>query len=117
MHTLDVRKVIDPLAQRLVAINTQVAGDLRDAMEKALPNEASPIGKAILEDLLKNQDIADTGHIPICQDTGLVIIYAEIGQDLHLVGGDFESALQEGVAKGYREGFLRKSVVADPCLL
>ncbi len=114
MHTFDVNKLIEPLAQRLIAINTQVAGDLRDAMERALPVEASPIGKAILEDLLKNQDIADSGHIPICQDTGLVIIFAEVGQDLHLVGGDFESALQKGVAKGYQEGFLRKSVVGDP---
>ncbi|MCE3040249.1 fumarate hydratase [Helicobacter anatolicus] len=88
--------------------------DIKKAFQKAHDTETSPLGKNILSTLIENGKIAETKMKPICQDTGMCVVFVEIGQDVHLVGGDFESAIQEGVAQGYMQGYLRKSVVNDP---
>jgi len=82
-------------------------------MENALEKE-SGIAREILQDMLKNQDIAKTDRLPICQDTGMVMVFLDVGQDMRIVGGDVEDAINAGVRKGYEEGYLRKSVVGDP---
>ena len=88
--------------------------DVKEAFEKAKATESSPSGQEILDQLLENARIADEEEVAICQDTGLAVIFAEVGQAVHLVDGDFEEAIHEGVRQGYVEGYLRKSVVAEP---
>lgn len=85
-------------------------------MKQAEKAEQSPLGKQILEQLEENLQIAADDMIPICQDTGMAVIFLEIGQDVHLQGGSLEDAVNEGVRQGYVEGFLRKSVVKDPLI-
>jgi fumarate hydratase subunit alpha len=94
--------------------NYNIGMDIKAAFEKGLEVETSPIGKSILVDLLENARIAGEKQVPICQDTGMVVVFAEIGQDVHLVGGDIKTAIDQGIRDGYGEGYLRKSVVADP---
>lgn len=88
--------------------------DVRAAFVTAKNTEPSPVGRDILDQLIRNADIARAEAMPICQDTGMSVIFADIGQDVHITGGDFEQAVNEGVRKGYTEGYLRKSVVAEP---
>jgi fumarate hydratase subunit alpha len=88
--------------------------DVIAALEKGLHEEVSPAGKEVFKQLLENARIAAEEEIPICQDTGFAVIFVELGQDVHLTGGDFNEAIQEGVRRGYTEGYLRKSIVKDP---
>ncbi len=90
--------------------------DMREALEKAVKKEESPLGRQILCQLQENLDIAGDEMIPICQDTGMAVVFLEIGQDVHFEGGSVEEAVNEGVRLGYTEGFLRKSVVKDPLI-
>jgi len=85
-----------------------------DALKKAQPKEESPLGKEILNQILANAEIAKNEKMPLCQDTGLSAIFVELGQDVHIEGGDFENAIHEGIRQGYKDGFLRKSIVEDP---
>lgn len=85
-----------------------------DALREAAEKEASPAGRDVLRQLVVNADIAREENMPICQDTGLAVVFAEVGQDVHIVGGSFEEAVNRGIAKGYTEGYLRKSSVAEP---
>ena len=91
-----------------------VTPDMRAAFEKAKENESSPIGKDILGKVLQNADLAQKGIAPICQDTGMAVVFVDIGQDVHIEGGFLEDAINEGVKDGYVSGYLRKSVVNDP---
>ena len=91
-----------------------VTPDMRAAFEKAKENESSPIGKDILGKVLQNADLAQKGIAPICQDTGMAVVFVDLGQDVHIEGGFLEDAINEGVKDGYVGGYLRKSVVNDP---
>ena len=95
-------------------MNYQLSDDMKKAFHHAAQTEASPIGRKVLGQLEDNLTIAKEQMIPICQDTGMAVVFLEIGQDVHLTGGSLEDAVNEGVRQGYVEGFLRKSVVSDP---
>ena len=87
---------------------------MEKALEQARDKEPSPVGREIIDQLLKNAEIAAGGDVPICQDTGLAVVFAEVGQDVHISGGGFEEAINKGIHDGYVDGFLRKSSVAEP---
>jgi fumarate hydratase subunit alpha len=94
--------------------NCLISPDIRRALAQAEAGESSPLGRRVLATLLENARVAGTEMIPLCQDTGLAVVFAELGQEVHIKGGDLEEAINAGVARGYEEGFLRKSVVGDP---
>src|SRR5574344_1295505 len=96
--------------------NYSLSPDMKQALAEAEEKEESPLGRQVIGQLVQNLKIAGEEKIPICQDTGMAVIFAEIGQDVHVEGGSLEDAIQEGVRRGYQEGYLRKSVVADPLL-
>lgn len=109
-------RIRDTVARLCITANLDLPADIRAALDCSLRTEASSAGQAVLEELIQNADIASRSRMPICQDTGMAIVFAEVGQDVHIVDGDFEQAIHEGVAQGYREGYLRASVVADPLI-
>jgi fumarate hydratase subunit alpha len=110
MREIHVSQITEAVRDLSVQANTRLGEDVVQAFKRALETEESPTGKEILERLLENAEIARTESIPMCQDTGFAVIFAEIGQDVHLTGGDFRSAVEEGVRRGYGEGYLRKSI-------
>lgn len=114
MRTIDVRVITDNIREMCIEANHFLSDDMECAMSRAVCSEKSPLGKQILEQLQQNMKIAGEDMIPICQDTGMTVIFMEIGQDVHFAGGFLEDAVQEGVRQGYGEGYLRKSVVKDP---
>lgn len=116
MRQIDVNEIIEKVKTLSVEINTSLGEDVVDALKKAHEIEKSPVGKETLGHLLENIRIAKQESVPICQDTGLAVIFVELGQDVHITGGDLREAINEGVRQGYREGFLRKSVLDDPLL-
>lgn len=97
-----------------IEANYKLSADMQKCLTEAQQVEESPVGSSILEQLQENLKIAAEDQIPICQDTGLAVIFCEIGQDVHITGGSLREAIQEGVRRGYTEGYLRKSVVGDP---
>ena len=99
-----------------IEANHFLSKDMKNALENARVNEESEVGCKILDQLKENMDIAAKEMIPICQDTGMTVVFAEIGQDIHFEGNPFEYAINEGIRQGYVEGFLRKSVVSDPLI-
>lgn len=101
-------------AQLCIESNCNLPADVRAALERAREAERSELCREILGDLLENADIARREHIPICQDTGLTVFFVELGQDIHITGGDFRAALDAGVAEGYTKGYLRKSSLDFP---
>ena len=107
----DIARAVADLAVRACC---RLPQDMVDGMRKAHEAEPSPVGKNILEQLLENAAIAANDGIPICQDTGLAVVFADVGQDVRIVGGAFEDAVNEGVRRGYVDGYLRKSCVAEP---
>ena len=114
MREIDAATISAAVAKLAVQACCHLPADVRDAFRQRLDKEPSPVGRNILEQLLENADIAARDDIPICQDTGLAVVFAEVGQDVHITGGDFEAAIHEGVRRGYDKGYLRKSVVKDP---
>lgn len=114
MKTIDVNVITDNIKEMCIEANHFLSADMECAMRNAANQEKAPLGKQILEQLQENLQIAGQDMIPICQDTGMAVIFMEIGQDVHFIGGSLENAIQEGVRRGYEEGFLRKSVVKDP---
>jgi fumarate hydratase subunit alpha len=114
VRELDVARVTEAVATLAVEACTYLGGDVVDVGEKAAEREESETGKDILNQLLENAKLARDTNLPLCQDTGLAVVFLEIGQDVHLVGGDLEAAVNEGVRRGYTDGYLRKSAVADP---
>lgn len=114
MREIAVEDITKEIAGMCIQANHYLSDDMDKALKNATKEEASPLGKKILEQLQENLTIADQDMIPICQDTGMAVVFIEIGQDVHFVGGSLEDAINEGVRQGYTEGYLRKSVVGDP---
>lgn len=114
MRKLEVSQITQAVKQLCIETNRILPADLEQKISKARQTEQNATGRAVLEDLYRNMNAAREMQIPICQDTGMAVIFAEIGQDVHLVGGCFEEAVNEGVRQGYLEGLLRLSVVGDP---
>ena len=114
MRELHAAEITEAVARLCIQANTRLSSDAESALRDACACEPWPGAKGILSDLCANLDLARETGLPICQDTGIVTVFAELGQDVHITGGDFESAVQEGVRRGYAEGYLRKSVVSDP---
>lgn len=110
MRDIDVKTITAAVKQAVMDANYQLGDDMLRAFHQALEAEESPSCREVFRQLLENARIAREEMIPICQDCGLAVIFAEVGQEVHLVGGDFEAALQEGVRQGYQEGYLRKSM-------
>lgn len=116
MRTIQVSEITACLRDMCIEANHYLTEDMKCALDNAKNTEASPLGKQIIGQLQDNLKIAGEDMIPICQDTGMAVVFAEIGQDVHLEGGNLEDAINEGVRLGYTEGFLRKSVVNDPLI-
>ena len=114
MKEINVEDIARAVADLAVRACCRLPQDMVDGMHKAHEAEPSPVGKNILEQLLENAAIAASDGIPICQDTGLAVVFADVGQDVRIVGGAFEGAVNEGVRRGYVDGYLRKSCVAEP---
>ena len=114
IREIDVSAVRDAVAKLCIRANTVVDPAVYEAIRKAQTTEASPVGRNILGQLVENADIARAAGTPICQDTGLAVVFVTIGQEVHFIGGSLEEAIHAGVADGYTAGYLRKSVVADP---
>lgn len=116
MREIDVKEISDNISEMCIEINHRLSADMLKVLSDAKDSEKSELGRQILSQLQDNLKIAEEEMIPICQDTGMAVIFLEIGQDVHLVGGDLTEAVNEGVRKGYTEGYLRKSVVSDPII-
>lgn len=116
MRTIEVAQVTDLIKEMCIEANHFLAPDMANVMKDAVDAEKSPLGKQILCQLQDNLKIAGEDMIPICQDTGMAVVFMEIGQDVHFTGGSLEEAVNEGVRQGYVEGYLRKSVVGDPLI-
>lgn len=114
MREISYNTIRDTVARLAVEACCRLPEPLLCAMRKRAEEEASPTGRDILKQLLLNADIAAQGEYPVCQDTGLAVVFADIGQEVHITGGLFEDAVNAGIAKGYTEGYLRKSSVAEP---
>ncbi len=114
MRTIDVALVTKNIKEMCIEANHYLSKDMECALQAAQQTEEAPLGKQILTQLQENMIIAGEDMIPICQDTGMAVIFMEIGQDVHFEGGVLEDAINEGVRQGYVEGYLRKSVVKDP---
>lgn len=116
IRTIDVNVVTDTVKEMCIKANHFLAPDMDQAMKQALDSEKSEVGKKILAQLQDNLKIAGEEMIPICQDTGMAVFFVEVGQDVHFEGGLLEDAINEGVRRGYVDGYLRKSVVKDPLI-
>lgn len=114
MRDIHVNKISEVIRNLCIDANCNLSMDLYQSIDEGIKGEVSEIGKEILTQLKSNADIAKIKQCPICQDTGMAVIFIEIGQEVHIVGGDLEVAINEGVRRGYKEGYLRKSVVKDP---
>lgn len=114
MRAIQVNEITRNIKEMCIEANHFLSADMEKTMKNAVQCEESPLGRQILEQLQENLRIAGNDMIPICQDTGMAVIFMEIGQDVHFEGGSLEGAINEGVRQGYIEGYLRKSVVADP---
>lgn len=116
MREISVETITKTVEEMCIEANHVLSDDMKDAFDRALENEKSPLGCQILEQLKENMKIARTDQIPICQDTGMAVIFVEIGQDVHVTGGSLKDGINEGVRRGYKNGYLRKSVVSDPVI-
>ncbi|SEQ54176.1 fumarate hydratase [Butyrivibrio sp. TB] len=116
MRELDVSNITTAVKEMVISANYHLSPDMKKALDDNALSEKSPLGKSILTQLQKNLEIADTDKIPICQDTGMAVVFIKVGQEVHLVGGSVTDAINEGVRQGYTEGYLRKSVVGDPLI-
>lgn len=114
MRIVEAKTITEAVAKLCIDANYYLSKDIYDALVQGEAKEESPLGKEIFGQLVKNACIAKEEAMPICQDTGMAVVFMEIGQDVHIAGGDLTAAVNAGVAKGYTEGYLRKSVVNDP---
>ncbi len=113
MQLIKTKEIEDQITRKVQEVNFELPEDVENAIKKAFDNENSDVGRKILEQILDNSEIAKNKRVPLCQDTGLVVVYARIGQELEF-DGNLEEAINNGVSKGYKDGYLRKSVVKDP---
>jgi fumarate hydratase subunit alpha len=116
MRTIHTDEIIKQIKEMCIEANYKLASDVEERVRGAYEKETSPLGKQIIEQLGENLDIASSELIPICQDTGMAIVFLNLGQEVHIEGSNLEEAVNEGIRQGYREGYLRKSVVADPLI-
>ncbi len=116
MREINVNEITEAVSSMCIEVNHVLSEDMKCALDNAFNKEESELGKQILDQLKENLVIAKEEMIPICQDTGMAVIFMEIGQEVHFTGGSLEDAINEGVRKGYVEGYLRKSVVDDPII-
>ena len=116
IRTIQTKEITENIREMCIEANHYLSPDMVSAIEEGERNEKSPLGKQILSQLKENLEIAAADMIPICQDTGMAVVFLEVGQDIHLEGQNLEDAVNEGVRLGYTEGYLRKSVVGDPLI-
>ena len=114
MREISTQKIIEEVKKMCISSNCNLNSDIYNALKEAKETEPSPVGCEMLRQLITNSDIAKNEQIPICQDTGLAVVFVTIGQEVHISGGSLTDAINEGVRQGYTEGYLRKSVVKDP---
>lgn len=114
MREIDCQDITDTVARLCIEANYYLGEDVLNALRGAREKEVSPVGQAVLDQILQNAEISNRGELPLCQDTGLTVVFLELGQDVHVVGGDLNEAINGGVRQGYQEGYLRKSVVDKP---
>ncbi len=114
VREIDAKEISDAVARLAQEANFDLEKDVHAALERGLGAEESPVGKEIFNQLLENEGVARAERMPICQDTGLAVVFVDIGQDAHIAGGALDEAINEGVRRGYTEGYLRKSVLGDP---
>lgn len=116
MRTIQTTDITENIKQMCIEANHYLSDDMKQVFNKAVDNEESPLGRQVLEQLKENLEIASSDMIPICQDTGMAVIFMNVGQEVHFEGGSITDAVNEGVRQGYTEGYLRKSVVGDPII-
>lgn len=116
IREIDTKEIAEAIKDMCIAVNYKLSPDMEDKLSTAKETEVAPLGKKIIGQLLENLEIAETEQIPICQDTGMAVVFLEVGQDVHFTGEPIEDAVNAGVRAGYEEGYLRKSVVGDPIL-
>lgn len=116
MRKIHVNEITDTVARLCWEACYYLPEDVLEGFKRAEKTEASPIGRSIMSQLIENAEEAKTNHMPYCHDTGLTVAFIELGQDVHIVGGDYQESIQAGIRKGYLEGYLRKSVVGDPLI-
>lgn len=114
MREIDVKQITDVVEKLCIEANEHLPEDVKCAIKTARKEEDGEIAKGILDNIIENYEIADCENVPICQDTGMAVVFMEIGQDVHITGGDLTECVNEGVRQGYTDGYLRKSVVKDP---
>ena len=114
LKQIKVDEIIEAVEKLCIGANYDLGEDIMNAFKQSLKEESSPLGREVLERLIENAEIAKDERVPMCQDTGMAVLFVEVGQDLQVVGGSLTEALNEGVRRGYEKGFLRKSVVKDP---
>jgi len=114
LKEIDVARIVPELKRLCMEINYYASSDLVDKIREFIPGEESPLAREILGQMMRNIDLAAREQLPLCQDTGVAIVFVELGQDVHLIGGDLSEAINEGIRQGYTAGYLRKSIVADP---
>ena len=114
MREINVQQIIDTVERLCIDANNHLPSDVKCAIKNCRACEDGKIAQGVLDNIIENFEIADAENVPICQDTGMACVFLEIGQDLHIVGGDLTEAINEGVRRGYANGYLRKSVVGDP---
>jgi len=114
MKTIQVNEIIEAVEKLCIEANYDLGADVMLSLKQALTTETSPLGREVFERLIENATIAHEERVPMCQDTGMTVVFVEVGQDLHIEGGSLTEALNEGVRRGYEKGYLRKSVVKDP---
>lgn len=114
MREIQVNQITDVIEKLCIEANEHLPSDVKDAIQTCRACEDWDIAKGVLDQIIENYEIADQQHVPICQDTGMACVFLEIGQDVHITGGNLSDAINEGVRRGYDKGYLRKSVVADP---
>ena len=116
IREIDVSLITDMIREMCIEANLRLSPDMKKALDDALKAETGELGKKILGQLEENLKIADADEIPICQDTGMAVVFLKVGQDVHFTGGNLKDAVNEGVRRGYTDGYMRKSVVSDPLL-
>lgn len=116
MREIDVSEITENIKEMCIEANIYLEEDVKEAINSAFEKETSKVGRSVLAQLKENMEIAENERIPVCQDTGMTVVFLDVGQDVHFTGGDITEAVNEGVRQGYTEGYLRKSVVSDPFL-